>query len=105
MSRSFGSALISWRVTGRFSGLTDFNSTALQSPSVAVGSGNASRVTSCNANDRFVTYAMIKEDGIALAHRAEMLSSEKIPHPGPFRAAIAHKIVPRIGFRFLFHEP
>src|SRR5437762_2158904 len=51
------------------------------------------------------TSAMIKEDLIAFAHSAKIISGRKIPNARPTCAAIFDEIAPRIIGWFLLHEP
>jgi hypothetical protein len=74
--------LISRSVTGRANGLLAAISTVDQSPSFAVGSGYAVRVT-----------------------LAQIISRSEISDAGPARFALSNQIRPRIGRRLLFHQP
>src|SRR5581483_1984569 len=49
--------------------------------------------------------AVVKQHLVTFAHRLEIIARLKISHAGPSRFSIAHKIVPRISGRLLFHHP
>jgi hypothetical protein len=48
---------------------------------------------------------MIEKDRVAFVHRAQIISRRVISHPRPRSLAVRDEIRPRIGRRFLFHEP
>jgi hypothetical protein len=48
---------------------------------------------------------MIEEDFITLLHFAEIISRSEIAHSGPASVAVSNEVGPRIGRRFLFHQP
>lgn len=57
------------------------------------------------SDDLFVADAVIEEHEVALLHGAKIVSRLEIAHARPGRAAILEERGPRVGFRFLFHEP
>ena len=48
---------------------------------------------------------LVEERAVTPLHRVEVQARLIIAHPGPVRAAIAHEIGPRVGFRFGLHQP
>jgi hypothetical protein len=48
---------------------------------------------------------MIEKDFIAHSHFAEIISRSEIANAGPASLAVSNEIGPRIGRRFLFHQP
>jgi dTMP kinase len=57
------------------------------------------------ADNRFVLSAVIEKDLIAFMHFAEIVSRSVIAHACPAGPALRDEVRPRIGGRFLFHEP
>jgi hypothetical protein len=48
---------------------------------------------------------VIKENGIALFHRAQIVPRLKIADACPRRFAVLDELRPRVSFRFRFNEP
>ena len=53
----------------------------------------------------FVGDAVIKENFIAHAHAAEVVSGGEVTDAGPTGFALGNEIIPGVGVRFRFHEP
>jgi hypothetical protein len=57
------------------------------------------------ADNRFVLTAVIEKDFVAVAHSAKIVPRSVIAHACPAGLALRDEVRPRIGGRFLFHEP
>jgi dTMP kinase len=58
-----------------------------------------------NPNNFLADDAMIKKDRVVFAHRSQIVSRRVISHTRPLRFAVLGQVRPRVGGRFLFHEP
>jgi hypothetical protein len=48
---------------------------------------------------------MIKQHAVADLHLAQVVARLEVSHSGPISSAVAHEIIPRIGFWLLFDHP